>query len=429
MVDDCSSDSTGAIVEQLTPEFTAQGITLRYTRNNQRQGAAQSRNRGAQAARFDLLAYLDSDCVATEDWLAALVPAFSDSAVAAAGGMLRALERRSLLGSYEDKKSSLYMGAQPQRVTLAGPLTYLSTANLLVRRDALNNIGGFAPMPFGEDVDLCRRLLLDGASILYLPQGIVLHNYRTTLPAFLRTRASYASAEAALLRRHPSTRRVLLLPPEQAAFASLAIGGLWGLVWMLGRWMGSKLLPSRFNSHPGPTPGCPQGASLHVRTPLAALTGLVAILMVGTLKRLRAVREQRVMLHPLVIMRATLRSHLAYTYHLCRHLTRYYTLPLLITGVIVPPLLLLLFILCGVVIGVDYARLRPEMRLGQFALCSLLDDCAYEVGVVMGCIKYRMWKPLVPVLRKKPRIPATGRYLSSPEEKKEIIRAARTPGL
>ncbi len=445
VVDDCSTDSTGAIVEQLTPEFTAQGITPRYARNNHRQGAAQSRNRGAQAARFDLLAYLDSDCIATKDWLAALVPAFSDPTVAAAGGMLRAWERRSLLGSYEDKKSSLYMGSQEQQVTLAGPLTYLSTANLLVRREALNNIGGFAPMPFGEDVDLCRRLLLDGARILYLPQGIVLHNYRTTLPAFLRTRASYASAEAALLRRHPSTRRILLLPPEQAAFASLAIGGVWGLVWMLVKWLGSAfpgisrtgkcpdptssgatrdcpgLPPDTRKGHPQARTGYPQGASLHVRLGLTgypqgaslhvrarftALASLVAILitLVGTLKRLRSVREQHVMLHPFVILRATLRSHLAYTYHLCRHLTRYYTLPMLITGVIVPPLLLLVLILCGIVIGVDYARLRPDMRLGQFAVCSLLDDCAYEVGVVMGCIKQRTWKPLVPVFRKEAAI-------------------------
>ncbi len=52
--------------------------------------------------------------------------------------------------------------------------------------------------------------------------------------------------------------------------------------------------------------------------------------------------------------------------------------------------------LCGVVIGVDYRRLRPDMGLGWYALCSLLDDCAYEVGVVRGCVKHKTWKPLVP---------------------------------
>jgi len=60
---------------------------------------------------------------------------------------------------------------------------------------------------------------------------------------------------------------------------------------------------------------------------------------------------------------------------------------------------LLTFILCGAVFGMDYLRLRPEMGPGAYALCSLLDDCAYEVGVVWGCMKHRMWKPLLPVIK------------------------------
>jgi hypothetical protein len=41
------------------------------------------------------------------------------------------------------------------------------------------------------------------------------------------------------------------------------------------------------------------------------------------------------------------------------------------------------------------------MSLGKYALSSLLDDCAYEIGVVLGCIKHGTWKPLWPVVRKK----------------------------
>jgi mycofactocin system glycosyltransferase len=456
VVDDCSSDDTGTLIERLSPEFAAQGLALRSIHHAQHRGAAQSRNEGAGAARYDLLAYLDSDCVVTPGWLTALVPAFADPTIIAAGGQIRGLERRSLLGRYEDRKSSLNMGAYPQRVTLEGPLTYLPTANLLVRREALRRIGGFAPLTFGEDVDFCRRLLLDGARILYLPHGTVLHDYRTTLPAFLHTRVSYASAEAVLQQRHPATRRALVLPPEQAAFAGMVIGGIWGLLWGAVRCVGCPCA-----GHP--LPGHPQGVSLHlgvpptppgwppdvrgmgggvcrdVGTPLVgvrrvgirgvgirgvgirgvgvrrvgirgvgirrrggAISLIAASLLTlsGAHKRHRSARRHGIMLHPLVVLRSTIRSHLAYTYHLCRHITRYYTLPLLIVGIIIPPLLLLLFILCSIVISVDYVRLRPTMRLGQYALCSLLDDCAYEVGVVLGCIKRGTWKPLIPVVRK-----------------------------
>ncbi len=400
VVNDCSTDRTDTIITQLTPEFTSRKIQFHLLSQVRRQGASQCRNDGAEAARFDLLAFLDSDCIVTEGWLTALVPALNDPTVTAVGGQLRAWERHTLLGRYEDKQSSLNMGMLPQRVTLDGPLTYLPTANLLVRRVALRKIGGFAPMPFGEDVDFCRRLLLDGAHILYLPQSIVLHEYRATLPTFLRTRVSYASSEAVLQRLHPSTRRVLLLPPEQSAFAGMAIGGMWGVLWMMVKRI----------RRPGPTPGCPQGASLHVGRPpvtpgaIGGIVGLFAailIVLLGARKRLRNARRYGVILHPLSVLRATLRGHLAYTYHLCRHITRYYTLPMLAAGIILPPLLSLLLVLCGIVIGVDFARHRPNMRLGQFALCSLLDDCAYEIGVALGCIKQKTWRPLVPKVRKK----------------------------
>ena len=128
---------------------------------------------------------------------------------------------------------------------------------------------------------------------------------------------------------------------------------------------------------------------------------IVAVILTifGAFKRLVALRRQRISLNPLVVLRATLRGHLAYVYHLCRHLTRYYTLPALLVGLVFPPLLLLALIQRSIVIGVDYVRLRPRITLGRFALCSLLDDCAYEIGVLLGCIKQRTWRPLVPVIK------------------------------
>lgn len=120
----------------------------------------------------------------------------------------------------------------------------------------------------------------------------------------------------------------------------------------------------------------------------------------GAYKRWRKVRQQGVPIGTLTILCATLRGHLAYTYHLCRHLTRYYTLPLLLVGVMLPPLLPLVLIMVGIVVIVDYVRLRPDMGLGEYALCSVLDDCAYEVGVVQGCIKHGTWKPLWPIIKR-----------------------------
>ncbi len=404
VVDDASSDETSSMLQRVSTEAATHGRAIRIVRHARRQGVARGRNSGAEIAQYELLAFIDSDCVASPEWLIDLVPAFQNQQTGAVGGMIRAYKREHMLvqypetdqknekklghlppliapfgtshstrmnpqrssgfalGRYEDVRSSLYMGKQAQQVRLEGPLTYLPTANLLVHRTLWQQIGGFEPLTFGEDVDFCRRLLAGGTRILYLPRGVVYHDYRTSWWGFLHIRVSYASSEAALLQRHPTERRVLLLPPEQATFAGLAVGGMWNAF-------------------------------------LAFLALLV--ILVGTRKRLRKVRKLGINIHPLRVFRATIRGHLAYTYHLCRHLTRYYTLLLLFSGVLLPPLLVLLLVMDGIVIGVDYVRLRPALSIGQYAPCSLLDDCAYEVGVVLGCIRQRTWKPLLPVIRKK----------------------------
>jgi mycofactocin system glycosyltransferase len=381
VVDDASTDETGIKLQCLMQEAAALNQELSVIRHEKRQGVGISRNTGAEAAQYDLIAYIDSDCVASPEWLRELVPAFQDTRVAAVGGMIRAYDRNTLLGSYEDVCSSLYMGERFQQVSLKGPLTYLPTANMVVRRTIWETLAGFAPMAQGEDVDFCRRLLMSGARMNYLPQGVVYHDYRTSLGAFLSIRTAYASAEAALIKRFPTERRVLLLPPEQALFAVALIGAAWDISWLTWQsiWSGFQSRSFAF----------------------AFLPLLLAILLLlfGTFRRIQKVRKFPVAIGFPIVFKATLRGYLAYVYHLSRHLTRYYTLPLLIISLFVSPLFILLLILLGSVIGVDYVRLRPEMDVGRYTLCSLLNDCAYEVGVVWGCLKHRTWKPLLPVIK------------------------------
>jgi mycofactocin system glycosyltransferase len=427
IVNDASTDETATMLQNLAQQAVAQGLAIQVLHHTSRQGVAKSRNTGAEAAHHDLLAYIDSDCIASPSWLTELVPALQNSHLGAVGGMIRAYERHNMLGCYEDVHSSLFMGTRPQLVRLEGPHTYLPTANLLVRRALLHKLGGFAPLAFGEDVDFCHRLLATGSQIVYLPQGIVYHDYRTTLPAFLSTRISYASSEAALLQRHPTQRRTLLLPPEQAIFATSLIGCIWLFCMRRSPIMnfydqnrychaerseasrcpsrqtlrcaqGDNALPisvGKIHYH-GYLP--PAKSTMGKRIPTILFLAALLLTLLGTSTRWRKVQQQNIPLNPLIIFQATLRGHLAYTYHLCRHLTRYYTLPLLATGLLLPPFLLLVLILCSIVISVDYIRLRPHIRLPLYALCSLLDDCAYEVGVVLGCIKYRTWKPMLPII-------------------------------
>ncbi len=443
VVDDASTDATPILLNALKQEAGTYDIELRSIRHVQQQGVAISRNTGAEGAVYELIAYIDSDCVASRTWLAELVPLFRDDRIAAVGGMIRGYERRSLLGRYEDHCSSLYMGTSEQQVRLEGPLTYLPTANFLVRRAVWQQLGGFAPLIQGEDVDFCQRVLLSGAHIRYVPRGAVYHDYRTTLTSFLKIRAAYATAEAALLQRYPSERRVLLLPPEQAAFAGFALGGVWGLflscvpfrafVRMQDTPKGMSLsytgrdkrrqdtrkrMSLSYTGRDRRKQDTRKGMSLPYTgrdrrrqdtrkgmslpyTGIASIIGALLIALFGACKRHEKVRQQHVPVSFDTVFNAILRGNLAYTYHLCRHLTRYYTLPLLLLGLVFFPVLILIAMMLCIVVSVDYWRLKPSMSWGAYALCAVLSDCAYEVGVVQGCVKYRTWKPLVPVFKKR----------------------------
>jgi mycofactocin system glycosyltransferase len=381
VIDDASTDETGSMLQRLVKEAATHDQELRVMCHEKQQGVGISRNTGAEAARYDLIAYIDSDCVASPGWLRELVPAFQDTRIAAVGGMIRAYGRNTLLGSYEDVRSSLYMGERTQQVSLKGPLTYLPSANMLVRRTIWEKLAGFAPMAQGEDVDFCRRLLVSGASMNYEPRGVVYHDYRTSLGAFLCIRAAYASAEAALIKRHPAGRRILLVPPAQAVFAVALVGVAWSVSWLTWR--------STWSGFQGP-------AFLFAFLPI--LLALI-VLIFGAVRRIQKMSAFPITIELRIVIKATLRGYLAYVYHLSRHLTRYYTLPMLVVSLFVPPFLILFLILWGIVIGVDYVRLRPELDVGTYALCSLLDDCAYEVGVVWGCVKHGTWKPLVPIIK------------------------------
>lgn len=85
-VDDGSADGTAEAIEALAS--TRPDRTIRILRNERNMGANASRNRGVQASRGSLVAFLDSDCVADPRWLSRLVEVFEDRSIGAASGLV-----------------------------------------------------------------------------------------------------------------------------------------------------------------------------------------------------------------------------------------------------------------------------------------------------------------------------------------------------
>jgi len=137
---------------------------------------------------------------------------------------------------------------------------------------------------------------------------------------------------------------------------------------------------------------------LPYRKQLLLIAWLMPYAVTGTasLRSLWQARQRKMPLTVREIALAVLRGHLAYLYHFCQHLSRYYIWPLALITLLWLPLLPVTGAITLIPALVDYCRLRPRLSLWRFIAIRLLDYAAYSSGVAIGAWHHRCWQALVP---------------------------------
>ncbi len=164
-------------------------------------GLSAARNLGAREATGGIIVYTDDDCEADPDWLTWLALAFARDDLAAAGGP-------NIPPPPTGRTRAIVAAAPggPAHVLLDDiEAEHLPGCNLAVRREILEEIGGFDERfrTAGDDVDFCWRLLDAGHRIGFHPAAMVWHHRRFTVKGYLKQQLGYGRAEAMLIPLHP----------------------------------------------------------------------------------------------------------------------------------------------------------------------------------------------------------------------------------
>ncbi len=149
------------------------------------------RNLAMQAAKGEIVAFLDEDCQIEPNWVQAMSLAFAnDSDVTAIIGSVMSPDLQTQMEAWCEQKYSLDHGTErlwhsldlikPVRWTTLATMWIASGVNMAFRRSSLKSLGGFdealdqtSYARDGANLEIFSRVLLSGNTLLYEPSALV----------------------------------------------------------------------------------------------------------------------------------------------------------------------------------------------------------------------------------------------------------------
>lgn len=200
IVDDAACKETRLQVEQCTRQAAERGLSVHYLSTTGKRGPAAARNLGWQAAKGEITAFTDDDCLPAHEWLSAGVAAFTGDVMAVSGRIRVPLPPEPT--DYQYDTSHLEQSE-------------FATANCFYRREALLAVGGFDERfktAWREDSDLFFLMLERQFRCLLCEQAVVTHPVRPARWGVSLLQQRKCMFNALLYKKHPQLYRQRIQP-------------------------------------------------------------------------------------------------------------------------------------------------------------------------------------------------------------------------
>ena len=200
-------------------------------------GPGPSRNYGAERCQGEYLIILDSDVIVPDNYLQIVKNELDRKPCDAFGGPDRAHPSFTpIQKAINYSMTSFFTTGGIRGGTKKLDKFYPRSFNLGIKHSVYEALGGFAPMRYGEDIDLSTRIFDNGYSCRLFPEAFVYHKRRVKFSSFFRQVKHSGEARIVLKKKYPETFKPVHLLP--AAFVvgnlfliALAIFQSW--LWLL----------------------------------------------------------------------------------------------------------------------------------------------------------------------------------------------------
>jgi len=187
---------------------------------SQKRGLSNARNAGVRSAKGEIVAFIDDDAVADENWLENLVKDYEDTNVVGVGGLINPLWEDGRPEWFPEELNWIvgcsYKGLPECKASVRNPIG----CNMAFRKTVFEKVGYFRSdigrfgkrLLASEETELSMRILekISNSKIIYEPSAVVYHRVdksRANLK-YLWKRSFYEGVSKALIissKKNPST--------------------------------------------------------------------------------------------------------------------------------------------------------------------------------------------------------------------------------